>query len=364
MTSEITIIVNKISASWTIAISLIFAFVLWNIHQRMQQSEKPRSTQGVKYLSFALLTWAISSITTIIYYTFFVNEDITYSKIVYFAIIIVLSIFNSALILLAIPSIELEEELPNRILPRKKKNIGYLLLGLIAGTGLIAFVIFDKSEGNNNDDFIKQPIIFIGSLDILFALIVIWELVLRKIHAFKERNLNFMVSITLILIFCMLMSQILDILPAFSLELEETSLYLITHSFLHLTYKTLLISLFILLLYSWQIKKEKENIKKYKFLIEKQQSEIEEQKIMLNTSSQNDDDLQILSITPSQFDSLTNKEKDVFRNHQTGLTYQEIATELDMAKSTVITHTRAIQRAFNIKSKDALQKISKKYFND
>ena len=375
---------SEINAYWKISISLIFAYILYNIYIQHKKGRRKSNASGIKYLIIALLIWVLSGTMSAVYYAYFETTGNVSLKIAYYFLVTIFSIGNSAFILLAIPSIEVEKIATRNILKKDIKTVSVYAIIILLGTMAIAFLILDVSDFSADktpdlNEFLKQPIYFVGILDLLFAFIVIWELIIRMIQAFKERNMNFMIPVSWMLIAFIFISKMLEVLPAFILNFQEWNSYLMLQHFSLLAYKILLIALFILLLYSWQLKNNKASIEKIKI---KQKREIFEKDKNIKTlkdkinrykvkieylknaqKEDNKNERNQLKITDDDLEKLTEREKEVFERLAKDLSYRDIGKELYIARDTVISNIRSIEKKLGLKRKENLVRAAKSVFH-
>ena len=258
---------THLHAYWIIAIGLIFAYIFYNIYLHDKKEDPHTDVSGIQYLAIALLIWALSGVLTAVYHSYYEDTGNVLIKIVYHSLITVFSISNSAFLLLAIPSIQVKKKPGRAFFKKDIKNVATYAIVILMGTIAIAFLIFDDASDFSMDivpdsnNSLKQPAHFVGILDLLFAFIVIWELIIRMMQAFRERNMRFMLPVSWLFITFIFIAQVLDVLPAFVSKVQEWHNYAILQHFALLAYKTLFIALFILLSYSWQLKKNRANSK-------------------------------------------------------------------------------------------------------
>lgn len=372
---------SEINAYWKISISLIFAYILYNIYIQNRKGRNKRSASGIKYLIIALLIWVLSGALSLVYYN--AAPDSVSLKIAYHLLVTIFSIGNSAFILLAIPFIEVEKTATKNILKKDIKTVSVYAAIIVLGTMAIAFLILDVSDFSVDktpafNEFLKQPIHFVGILDLLFAFIVIWELMIRMIQAFKERNMNFMIPVSWLLIAFIFISKILEVLPAFILNLQQWNSYVMLQHFSLLIYKILLIALFILLLYSWQLKNNKvliekirtkqkkeisekdKNIKALKNKINRYKVKVEHLKNVQKKEDQSKSNL--FNVTRDDLEKLTEREREVFECLAKDLSYRDIGKELYIARDTVISNIRSIEKKLGVKRKENLVRVAKSIF--
>ncbi len=373
-----------IHSYWTIAISLIFAYIFYNIYLKDKKKEAKSTISGIKYLTIVLLIWAASGLFSIIYYDWFETADNGMVKISYYFLTTVLSIATSAFILLAIPSIQIEKRSSREIFKKDKKNVLLYAVSILLGTVAIALLIIDDASDlspnvlTNSNEFFKQPIYFVSILDLLFVFIVIWELIITMMQAFRERDMNFMIPVSWLLIVFIFISQVLQILPAFISELNVLSNYSIIQHFSLLIYRTLLIALFILLSYSWELRKNKAyteriRIREENVIVEKEKviksltNRVNRYKTKLNDlkneqkNGQNNKDRKI-NMTRDDLEKLTEREKEVFECLAQDISYKDIGMELHIARETVISNVRSIEKKLGIKGKENLTNAARSVF--
>lgn len=268
---------NLIIGFFTIITCSTLAFFLHKIWLQKNEEVKKGAIDetkivGIKYFSYALQIWVVSGLLTAFYELLAVEPISEELKYTYRFFRTTLSITNSALILLAIPSIEVENPHPNEFFRSGKDYkhvIGYAILIFI---GTLVLTIFAGSL--ELIDWIEQPDYLISFFELVFAFLVMWDLMWRMIEAFKDekRQMGYMIGIAWIAIILIFLAEALEIVPAFfgnefpKNAMDNPNIEILRNSFkvvqpvVLLSYKTLFIFLIIILLYSWQVKKNKENL--------------------------------------------------------------------------------------------------------
>lgn len=278
---------NLVIDFFTIIICSCLSFFLYNIWLQKKEEVKEGAIDeakivGIKYLSYALQIWVVSGLLSVFHELFAeepISEGLNYT---YRFFRTVLSITNSALILLAIPSIEVENPHPKEFFRSGKDYkhvIGYAVLIFIGTFVLTIFV-----EPLKSNFWVKQPEYLISLFELVFAFLVMWDLMWRMIEAFKDekRQVGYMIGVAWILIVLIIFAEAFEIVPAFfnspfpyeanpvSGQIENPNIAKFRHFFLVaqptilISYKTLFISLIIILLYSWQVKKNQETFEELK----------------------------------------------------------------------------------------------------
>lgn len=371
---------NQIIAFWSIGIGAIFTYTFYNIwlQEKSRKETDDSKIIGIKYFAYALLIWCINAIFASIYNFFFLPLEIAEYKFIYRIVRTCLSTANSAFLLLAIPSIEISKVSPLEVLKKEKKNVWSYSILVLLGTLAISFYIF-KTELNfgfdtHLDSTKNGAIYFIGILDLIFAFFVIWELIIRMQTAFHERNMVFMTPISWLLMIFIGVSQILVIAPFFNFLYLGENLYLLLQPSTALIYKTLLITLFIVLIYSWEIKrnrgkidKAKEQLKSEKLTNEKKVKKLE---AMLALSEEAKSELysnleksakeieKIKRVEKAMINKLTKRELEII-----GLidkTDLEIGKILHISKKGVISHRNNIANKLSLTGKEELLKYAQK----
>jgi len=225
----------------------------------------------------------------------------------------------------------------------------------------------------------EKAIYFVGALDLLFALIVIWELTIRIVQSFRERNLTFMIPISWLLIAFIFISQLLEIAP-FIRDIGNNEFYTFFLFSTTLIYKTILISLFVILLYSWQIinnktkfedlsNELKSNKEQNKLSLSKSQKELEElrKKVRNDQTTISSLENEITTLREKLLetekriaekkDKLTKRELEILE--VVNKKDSEIADILFITETTVVTHRNNIAHKLGLSGKDELIRFAR-----
>lgn len=246
---------------WMVVIGLLFGFIFLRLWQRKKELNKGKEKiEGIRYFGFALFTWAISGLLSII-----VPSDYNLLKILLRSIF---SSLNSGFILITIRSIDIDNIKDNagKIYSyiSNNKDISIVCLIFVSLTFASALMLSSKfMQYENGYDWLRLNYF----PDILLSVLTIGALYVVLDNAFDDRGMEKMRIVALATLIITLVAQILLLLPFFP-EFAENGKYYIHYTVIYnlfaTTFKILLIALILILLYSGEIKKLKAELKQAK----------------------------------------------------------------------------------------------------
>lgn len=240
---------------WTIGTGAVFALVfyfLWRL--KKQETLSGESIEGILWFSRALAVWCLSGIAGLVAGAYGMPEcAILFTS--------VFSTINSVFILLVIPSIDIEPDAPDlvkQIVALSKNKLGIIVGGfMVVAITALGFLLFRSQFAENERiwHWLYVP-------DILFSLFTVLALLLVFKAAFHDsrRQMSLMVWVVYLTIFLTMLSEIGQTVPAWGLP--ETFIkqdFPVYYNVAATLFKMLLIMLFTILLYSFEIKKAAEH---------------------------------------------------------------------------------------------------------
>lgn len=239
---------NIFYSLWLCIIGFVFSFIFFFIWRKRKTKENRSKVEGIKFFSIASLMWAISGSVSL-----FIDPIVDCCSFALFKS--VFSSINSMFIIFALPSIEIENNYLKRHLLhlRRNKVWVYILFSVILG---ITFYLYNFCPDTLPGDVgVYHP-----DLITSFITIILLSGVLSV--AFFERKMKPMLLLVLICMILTSLAQIGLIFPDSNVfKIGEQRYYLITFEMVSSTiFKTSLMALLLILLYSWEImNKEKSN---------------------------------------------------------------------------------------------------------
>ncbi len=223
----------KFYGCWQITVGLFASIALFSIWNHItKEQESIGKDLGLMWLSLAVLVWAISGFVDVNYSNnLLTNPKIKLSKTAYEGVRSILSVLNSAFILLALPCFR---HIPKLVEPIIKSDIWrfvviitFMLSVLLTGLMLLGILLPAKTSFIYVVDFIYAifTLVFLGT--------VLWA-------SFEKRGLQVLAWLSVFCIGCTLVAQVL--------KLDDPEFWSI---FFNLTFKTVLIMLFFALALSW-----------------------------------------------------------------------------------------------------------------
>lgn len=232
---------------WQVTVGLFSAMALWAVWQHITKDQtKENKDLGLVWLSMAILVWSISGVVEIFYANaLFVEAEILKSNInhkseinksTFESLRSILSMANSALILLALPCFK---HIPKYISKYVKSDAWRFLVLSIFGFGaLVNLLMFTEF-------IIPQKIAFINTIDFAFAIFTLIFLGMVLWSSFEKRGIKTLAYLSALCIICTLIAQALKLV---SPDLWGSEFWRI---FFSCTFKTILIMLFFALALSW-----------------------------------------------------------------------------------------------------------------
>lgn len=219
---------------WQLTVG-IFAFVaLISIWQHItKDQEKGKKDLGLAWLSLAVLVWAISGIVEIFYAQSFTSTGLPNPETddFYKGIRSIISMANSALILLALPCFKHSPVIISKYIKSAAWRllvITIFVFGVLVNLLMLTELIAPKNPA------------LIYSLDVAYAVFTLIFLGLTLWASFEKRGLKNLAYLSAICIICTLIAQISKLNFSDFLQI-----------FFSCTFKTILIMLFFALALSW-----------------------------------------------------------------------------------------------------------------
>lgn len=227
--------------------SLVF-YLLWQM--KTKENAIQDKIEGILWFSRALLVWCISGLCGLLaqYYQWSNWVNLLTST---------LSTINSVFILFIIPSIEINPQasrLLKEIIALAKNKLGVILMGIgsIAAT-VFVFCLYSSLQVAATD--LRWHWLYVP--DILFSIFTILSLLLVFKEAFSDakRHVASMVWVVYITLLITLLAEVGLTTPAWvGFSVAQFSSYWIFYTLVATCFKSLLIILFAILLYSYEIK--------------------------------------------------------------------------------------------------------------
>ncbi|AEE48607.1 hypothetical protein [Haliscomenobacter hydrossis] len=236
---------------WMMLTGGIFSLVFYLLWQMKSKENAPQDKiEGILWFSRALAVWCISGLSGLLALHFQLPNWINLFTSG-------LSTINSVFILFIIPSIEIKpgsSQLLKEIVALAKNKLGVILLGFgtIAAT-LFVFWLFSILPIASTDlrwHWLYGP-------DILFSIFTILSLLLVFKEAFRDekRHVSLMVWVVYITLLITLLAEVGLTIPAWAgFPLEKLEVYWILYTLVATSFKSLLVILFAILLYSYELK--------------------------------------------------------------------------------------------------------------
>lgn len=215
---------------WQISICS-FAFVaLFSIWQHITKgSSQGQRDFGLFWLSIAVLVWALSGVLEVYYARDLDDEG--FDSTLYEGLKSMLSIFNSAFILLALPRFR---HIPKVIRPVvRSESWRWLVISTFGFSAVLTLLMLSGL-------IIPKRITLISSVDLIYAIFTLFFLGLTFWASFEKRGLKILAYLAALSIAFTLAAQILKLFDSDFLKI-----------LLSTTFKTILIVLFFALALSW-----------------------------------------------------------------------------------------------------------------
>lgn len=249
----------KLFYAWWMLLSGVIFSLTFHLLWRMKHAEGSpnEKIEGIKWFSRALAVWGLSGLANI-----FILQQPASSLAPTIGEILSRSIFsslNSVFILFAIPSIEInggaQGLIKDIITWTRNKKVVVLFSGIFFIMTVFIFCLFRFQFALTGDDaawyWLYLP-------DVVFSVFTILALLTVFLAAFRERqrHMSGMVSIVYLTI-CFTFLAELSLLAPIWLN-DYIAEYAIFYNLVSTVFKMLLIVLFAILLYSWEMKKAEE----------------------------------------------------------------------------------------------------------
>lgn len=260
-------------AWWMILTGAIFSFVFFLLWQMKNKEKAPASKiEGIRWFSAALGVWCLSGMADLFVLQPSSSIAPTVEEILCRSIF---SSLNSMFILFAIPSIEIAEAdsrgTLKGIIAFAQNKLGVVVSGIVFMVfTLFMYALFRGplgfSANNSNWYWLYVP-------DILFSLLTILALlfVLRTAFTDQRRHIGAMVWVVYLTIILTTLAEVSLIFPAWQTAgktfpdwlnwltlFSPAAGYFVFYNLVATVFKMLLIALFVILLYSYEIKKAEE----------------------------------------------------------------------------------------------------------
>ncbi|NUN99088.1 MAG: hypothetical protein HUU01_00580 [Saprospiraceae bacterium] len=260
-------------AWWMLMTGAVFAFVFYLLWQMKNKEKAPTAKiEGIRWFSAALGVWCLSGLADLLVLQPAATIAPTVEEILCRSIF---SSLNSMFILFAIPSIEIAEAdskgILKSIIAFARNKLGVIVSGIVfIVLTLFIFWLFRGPAGFSADNpnwyWLYVP-------DILFSLLTILALlfVLRTAFTDQRRHMTAMVWVVYLTIILTALAEVSLIFPAWRAPdgvfpewlnwlriFSPTAGYFVFYNLVATLFKMLLIALFVILLYSYEIKKAEE----------------------------------------------------------------------------------------------------------
>lgn len=249
-------------AWWMMFTGLFFGgifYIIWRVWKRETQLVAEKM-DGVRWFAWALGMWGISGCIDLLMSSMQMKMGTIIFKSIF-------STANSVFILFVLPSIEIDSDnqFLNRVITSCKHKLSIIILAfvsLVLTIGILIALITRVPDFNayiaDNSKALPKPGYLLYLPDILFSLATILVLMLVLSAAFKDkkRGVESLLWVVYLTLFVTVIAEISPLFPFFGLFSEwacSLSLYLSATLF-----KMLLITLFSILLYSYEKKKAEE----------------------------------------------------------------------------------------------------------
>lgn len=228
--------------------SLVF-YLLWKM--KTAEGLPDDKIEGIRWFALALATWSASGLMNLLV----LHPDATLAPGI--GEIMFRSVFsscNSVFILFTIPSIEIQTGgggwARDIIAWTKSKRIVLLVAGLMFTVTIFLFLLFRYQLNVNPADTIWYGLYV---PDVLFSACTIAALLFVFRSAFKDekRRMPPMVYVVYLTLFCTLLAELSLVTPLWTGVSQE---YAVFYNLVATIFKMLLIVLFAILLYSWEMK--------------------------------------------------------------------------------------------------------------
>lgn len=249
-------------AWWMLLTGLIFGrifYTIWQIRNRETRFVAEKM-DGVYWFSWALATWGVSGLCDLLAQT----TSGAVGTIIFKSIF---STVNSALILFVLPSIEIQSDNQwlNRVVVWCRHKVSILSLAFasfVLTLGILLYLIGRAAEFKN---YLSDPsqalppvgyLMYLPDISFSFATILILLLVLSAAFKDRQRGVGALLWVVYLTLFVTMLAEVSLLFPAFGLLSDQHTGLVYTLS--ATLFKMLLITLFSILLYSYEKKKAEE----------------------------------------------------------------------------------------------------------
>lgn len=229
--SEASTALHLFYGYWQIVICCFAFLALLSIWRHITKNLAPKQRDyGLVWLSLAILVWALSG-TLEVFYGTTLTDDSQFALTRYEGLKSMLSIFNSAFILLALPRFK---HVPASIRPVVQSDSWRWLVFSTFGFSAVLTLLMLMGV------LIPKRITLISSVDLIYAIFTLFFLGLTLWASFAKRGLKILAYLAVISIAFTLAAQILKLGDSDFLKI-----------LLNCSFKTILIVLFFALALSW-----------------------------------------------------------------------------------------------------------------
>lgn len=307
----------------------IFLILIWKHVQRLKDDFE--QDWGLILISLALIVWSVMDMFNIVN-DFLASEPSWQAKL--------FSTFNNAFLIAALPFFKFGFEKIKDKYSFFRTGKTWALIVLVLNTIIILFftTIWSNEKNTNALEY----------FDFFYSTIAFSSIGYAVIIAFRKRHYGLPFTIiSSVIIFFLIITQ-MALLPEFR------NSYMDLPKLLMIASHIIFISMLLVLAQSWVVE---ENVTHQKKIIADLKKDNEElHKKLQGTNSE-------INLPKSDIDlsCLTNRESEVFKLLAKDLSYKEIGNKLYIARDTVISNVRSIEKKLNVKGKSNLIKISKKH---
>ncbi len=256
-------------AWWLFLTGAIFSFVFYLLWQMKNRENAPKARiEGIFWFAGALAVWSLSGLADLWVLQPTSAVAPTVKEILFRSLF---SSLNSTFILFAIPSIEIADLESRRLLKAILSFAQNKLAVIVAGIVFMVFTLFVyalfRGPAALNEQDPAWYWLYVP--DIVFSLLTIIALLLVLRTAFQDprRHISAMVWVVYITIVMTTLAEVSLVFPAWGQDIgnhlfpwlpTDATAYHVFYNLVATVFKMLLITLFAILLYSYEIKKAEE----------------------------------------------------------------------------------------------------------
>lgn len=341
-----------IEYSVTAIVCLLAAVVIQRVYSKeKQQVTDLTAIQGIKWFGWAIFVWGAGALFHLVMKMTF-QWDNTNKILIYTGVLI--SLLNSLFILLCLPSIEHQHKKGIVVQLVERFSTPQFVRVYLSVLAMIGFVFLVTTLNNTG---LSNKLIWL--IDIPVSIIVAFALLAQLNKAFNSRKMKFMVLPTFALFLLIVVAVSHRMIPeaTFSswFNLQQWELIGVIAS---LSFKCLLLFLFLILLYSW------------KFLSEKEQKQTRLEELSIETEHMtkqiealklaNESHLDTIQTMKTELMHLRETNKIKFSDRQKEVlgnlarfgdekSYTEIAQDMHISTDGFQTHIYQIKKLLNIR---------------